>query len=272
MRGLPGQRIKELGRRLLPPIVVDLLRPRRRDQTGPGFTGRFERYEDARRAASASGYENERIIDATVERTRQIRDAVRAQSTFAFNSWTLQNLAAVFVGLATPRRTPLRVLDFGGAMGVHYFTLGPLLGGPAGLDWTICETEATARAGRHHFADGPLKFTSTLEGLDAPFDAVLASGVLQYVESPADTLTRLAGLSEVLIINRVPLVDEPDHLAVQTAPGGPSYPAWFFSEREWLGRIEKAGLGVVMRWSAPDDTIVLEGKTVIYQGLVARRG
>jgi putative methyltransferase (TIGR04325 family) len=265
-------RIGNLARRVLPPLAVDLLRWARRRGKGIGFEGRFDSFESARRAARSRGYEEDSVVDATVSRTRQLQQTLGADQTYTLNSGAIQDLAAILVGLGLASTARMRVLDFGGAMGAHYLTLGPFLRAPGGLEWTICETRSIAEAGQRYFANGELGFTSGLDGLEGPFDLAIASGSLQYVESPAQVLERLAQLSNVLVINRLPLTDQSDYLAVQTAPTGARYPAWFFSEPGWLHKMTSAGFRVLMRWSAPEDTALSNGRTIPYQGMVATRG
>jgi hypothetical protein len=89
------------------------------------------------------------------------------------------------------------VFDYGGHVGVHFYAYGRVLEFPPGLTWTVCELPAVVEAGRTLAVEREapsLRFTgSTAEASGA--DVLIASGVLQYVESPP-LGELLAGLAE----------------------------------------------------------------------------
>jgi putative methyltransferase (TIGR04325 family) len=269
---------KDLGRRLSPPILLDVVRRRRGesdDPWAPGFRGRYETFEAAQQAAGDGGYQTTHIIERTIQRTRQIQAEAAADSTRAPDGWTMQNLGAILFALRDRPRGPLRILDFGGGMGVHWFRLAPLLKVRGEVSWTVCETTAMARAGAQAFADPGLSFVDDLDRLEGRFDVVLASGALQYTEAPSRYLQRLCALTDALILNRVPFIDEiADRLTVQTVNSEvfrARLPAWFFSVRTCTERLVADGLAIKLRWFVSEDTMLLDGQTLTAQGLVALR-
>jgi putative methyltransferase (TIGR04325 family) len=274
-----GARIRSVVQRLVPPLVTDVPRRRRDPARASRFEGAYPDYAAAAAAASPHGYEHTDVVTATIRRTEAVRDRVAAEPAWVADGWTLQNLAALSV-VAPPRPASaggFRVLDFGGGMGIHYFGLRRFLAAAHGqLSWVVCETEATARAGRDGFANGELEFVDDLFALRDRFDVVLASGALQYTPDPPRYLGALARLSDALVVNRAPLADIPaDRLTVQVVKGdlhGARLPAWFFAEAAWLSRLADAGLDTKLRWIAAEDTVTLDGADVRYQGLAARRG
>jgi len=268
------ERIKTVARGLLPPVLVDALR-RARPTEGSLFSGRYPDFAAALAAASPSGYQTDAVIEGTIRRTRQIREAAKQAPERAPNQRAIQDLAALFVLDPGRGDGPLRVLDFGGGMGVHYFTLRPLLPWKSGVRWTVCETAATARAGRNNFANEELSFVDDLDGLTEPFEVAMASGALQYTDAPVRHFRRLSMLSDRLIVNRAPFCDaSEDRVVLQHVRGTfyqASLPTWFFSEAGWLGHIATAGFEVALRWLVPEDTVSLDDRAVVYQGFALRR-
>jgi putative methyltransferase (TIGR04325 family) len=266
--------LKRIGRRVLPPVLFDAVR-RGLGSRGlrPPFEGVFGTYAEAVTAAGGGGYQNPAIIEGTIRRTREVRAEVAANPLGLLNGTTMQTLAAVLSAFGTAPRE-LHVLDFGGAMGTHYYALSPVLKTRFRLKWTVCETPATARAAAAEFQTEELQFVDSLDRVSSRPDLVLCSGSLQYVEDPGEFLGRLLALSDVLIMNRTAIVArESDTVMVQNVNSDvyqARFAAWFLSEQRLLARLASSGFATRLRWTA-DDVVEFEGRRLPYQGLLATR-
>jgi putative methyltransferase (TIGR04325 family) len=267
--------VKDLVRSLVPPAVLNVIRRIRGRGARPQFSGSYASFAEARAAASKQGYESNELVEVALQRAREVRDARGAGPEWLQDAWAAQNLAAIREGLALRgRSTSLRVLDFGGGMGLHYFTLRHFLTMPGIASWTVCETATTAAVGASHFGDERLRFVSELPSAADRSDLAMASGSLQYVDDPARILVRLAEQSDLLLLNRLPLLGGGDRIALQSVGDidhPASLPVWFFDEEALLGRLAGAGLSIRLRWWAPVDTVVFEDRPLVYQGLLAVR-
>lgn len=142
-----------------------------RDAVGPGFSG--ETYEA--RALSAT----RDCLDALAE-GRPIPSFHKQRSTV---------LPAIVAMQLRPPST-LRIIDFGGGLGIGYLTLVECLGPAVGtIDYTVVEIAPVCATGRTLFPHGEIRFVDTLP--DEPFDLVHSASALQYVE---DWRGLLAGL------------------------------------------------------------------------------
>ena len=271
------QQLRRVAKDLLPPIVVRHLPRPKPVSPAPMFTGDYRTYEDAVRATGSAGYEDPGVIEKMMRATRERRDQAAALGRVVPDSRSFQILTAFLVALDGPAPTTLRVLDFGGGAGLHYFTLAPLLSERIQLSWTVCEVPSMARAARDAFGSPALRF---VEGMDAVaaerFHVVLASGSLQYAPDPAALWRQIARSTDVLIVNRTPFTDAAaDRLTVQTVPvagGEARYPAWFLSDPTWRHRFDEQGFRVDLRWNVPEDgAATLDGAPVPFSGLVVRR-
>ena len=201
---------------------------------------------------------------SVVERYRQAARHARVQHgpKKPIGSYAMRQLAALHhAWLALGRPNPLRVLDFGGALGTHFHALAdhwPWVP----VYWTVCETAAVATAGQAEFElDMPLghqlRFNATAsEILDSGADVVLASCSLQYLENWQEML-RLFRASPWLILDRVPLVEHAtDLIDIQVVPASYTdtrYQGWKFAASSWLPRLKEAGFELVWRWIVPED-------------------
>ncbi len=270
-----GEVIKRIGRDLLPPVAIRMARRFRQPPPAPvyGFFGDYPTYKAALEACKGEGYESEALINRVEERTRQALLQTRLDPALRMlDERSLQNLAALLLVLSGKRS--ISILDFGGALGLHYQQLSQYLGGP--LSWTVCETRLMAEHGARNFVADGLQFVSSLDDVEGQtFDVVFASGSLSYLEDPARTLKKLASLSDRLVLNRMPFVGlERDCLTVQRVDPvihAGSMPSWFFSEQKWLSHLEELGFEILMRWQVQQDVMHFRGGAVVYQGLAGRR-
>lgn len=269
------------------------------------FWGDFT-WPDAAREAAA-GYSGEAIWTARLEQALRLREVFRqtrlhARRTSARTDATtapptsapagvvggeaprpeglsdrdLRLLAALLHALMSAATPSPRILDFGGALGEHYFRLRPFVPVER-LEWHIVEIpEAVARAVPAELGEGELRFHTSMEGVSLA-DAALASGSLQYVESPGETLRALTNKTRRLILDRMPFCDhlERDRLTIQRVPPeihDACYPAWFFSRILWERRLAELGFRPLMAWRVREDAAHLEGVKIIYSGLLAAKG
>jgi putative methyltransferase (TIGR04325 family) len=261
----------------LPPALLRLLRRIRRYRYG--FFGRYSTYAEAGAAAGPAGYVDEAMIEAIV---RGQRAAVPAPLPPTLEDRWLHLELALSHALDGAEDGCLRVLDFGGAAGTHYFDAmrwRERSGWPsARLVWHVCETPPMAAAAQAALGNEELSFHGSLEALEGTrYDLVYASGSLQYVPDAHQTWAQLAGLSHRwLALNRTPFVGGPrDLFAVQRAPvpggGDATYPGRFLAEDPWLERIGRSH-DLVVRWPVREPLPYFQRiRGVRYEGMLLRR-
>jgi len=164
-------------------------------------------------AACAGGYENPDLLEVIHEKTRRYRDELES-GLVELNPVDVR----ISLGLSLATTTPeLKVLDFGGACGAHYFLARKLLHGTR-LQWSVVETTLMA-ARATDFEDASLSFTDNVQSaLDrlGSVDVVLSSGTLHYLPDPRSVLeSLLACNAKTLVLTRLALTDGPDLISVQ---------------------------------------------------------
>jgi putative methyltransferase (TIGR04325 family) len=118
----------------------------------------------------------------------------------------------------------------------------PFTGGLREVNWCIVEQPKFVEEGKRSFEGGPLRFFHTLGAClgEIPCDAVLLSGVAQYLDEPHGLLGEVARAGfRYILIDRTPFVlgRSSDRLTVQRVPPAiydASYPCWFFEENRFL--------------------------------------
>lgn len=220
-------------RQFLPAPLVRLLTRHRRVR----FTGPYAAWAEA--DARSSGYDAPAILERVAAATRAV---VAGRAAFERDSITFaepapdRRLVELLNGLPVAGG-PLRVLDFGGALGSSYHQHRAFLTAPTGVVWNIVEQEHYVARGRAEFQTGELRFHRTIAaaGADGPPQVVLLASVLQYLPAPWKVLAEAADLpAAAWIVTRTPFhggaADLPvvQHVPATIYPA--SYPAWLLAE------------------------------------------
>ena len=163
----------------------------------------YRSYADAL-VACGTTYNDDKLAQVVVEKTRQVRDAL-TKGQYSLDLGSIRTLAGVGFLLSEFKR-PIRILDFGGGAGFHYLVTRATQNADVLFDWRVVETPALARAATD-LADGQVSFHSSIDEAvatwDSPPDLTFASGVLQCVPDPLSFTQKLVDLSaSVLFITR----------------------------------------------------------------------
>jgi putative methyltransferase (TIGR04325 family) len=258
---------------LLPPVVTRWLWP----PAAPtfSFSGSFGSYPEALQAARSPGYQESVPIARTLATIAERRDRIGRAPSVVLDSRVMQLLSAFLLAIDRPPGGSIKVLDFGGSAGIHFFSLVPFLSRKWKVDWTICELPELARASAET-CGSQIRFVSALEQLGQErFDVALASGSLPYVPEPRLTCQALLDRCDALIVNRTPFIESPtDRLTVQEVQVGGNvvrYPAWFLSRERWFEQIGGRSFTIELFWPAPEDQAFLDSEPLVFAGLLARR-
>lgn len=157
----------------------------------------------------------------------------------------------VLGALKPPGSAPVRVLDWGGAMGGMGRLLRTIFPDTP-LEYVVKELPHICEVGRQLNPDAV--FIEREEDLlDRRFDIVLLNSALQYAADWQSVLTRLAGLAERgVFVGRQPMVGRaPSYVAEQHAYGT-FYPGWVLREAELGAAAQAAGLTLVWKMFAGD--------------------
>jgi len=239
-----------------------------------GYYEEYESYEAALR--QTIGYEAESVIkNASVKAARFVQDIQKDEASLDELS---RDLIAAFgianLDIQAGSGTPLRVLDWGGALGKYYYVFRRFFPDDVSLAWTVLETPSMADEGQRSFQTEELRFVSDpalLPGV-GPFDIILASGVIQCLDRPEQRFADLCELNHrFFLVNRFPAAGfDRDRITLFTVPRRKyklPHPVWFFSEKKWMSLFEKEH-NLIARWRVPREAAVLGGKRIEYQGFL----
>ncbi|HEY9637600.1 MAG TPA: methyltransferase, TIGR04325 family [Coleofasciculaceae cyanobacterium] len=206
------------------------------------FRGVYETFEEAIRSAPKTksiGYDNSELAqdyqqDVELETTVQSYD-------YPVLLW----LNSIF----TINPINLSIFDFGGNVGIHFYSYEKYIKYPANLRWIVCDVPAIVQAGkelaeRRHRSE--LIFTGKFEEASGK-DVFLASGSIQYVENLSLSISSLPEKPKHLLINRLPLYDGFQFVTLQNG-GNVFYPSYIFNKTNFLDSLNKIGYEMVDIW------------------------
>jgi putative methyltransferase (TIGR04325 family) len=146
------------------------------------------------------------------------------------------------------------VFDWGGHIGVSYYSYAKYLQFPASLSWRVGDVPQIIKAGAEVAqARGAtaLSFTQHIADADG-FDLLLANGSLQFVETAfSESLRALQRPPRHLLINKLPVYDGATFVTLENTIH--SYNPYRVGNRAaFVGSIESQGYLLVDEWQTPD--------------------
>jgi putative methyltransferase (TIGR04325 family) len=178
----------------------------------------FSGYEDALRGCRDGGYNSVDITAVVRAKTaRMVGDPEFCEYALPAAGRAGIALASVIANLLGSTAGTVRVLDFGGACGAHYFVacrVAPTLR----FEWCVVETEAMIEHART-LESGGLRFAASVasaQSMLGSIDLVHSSSTLQYLPDPEFGLAELIGVgAPAMALTRLSLTDGEPFTIVQ---------------------------------------------------------
>lgn len=237
--------MKKLLRKLIPPIIFDLYRTKRRKY---GYFGIYDSWEDARK--HSVGYDSNIIIEKVKDSALKVKrgEAAYERDSLAFDkiepSW---HLLASLLWIASKNNNSLNILDFGGGLGTSYYQNRGFLG-HLNITWSIIEQKKFVDYGKNLFENKHLKFYHSVKeyGNSQKPDVALLSSVMQYLEKPYERLEEIMRTGpKYIIFDKTPFLESgQDIITVQKIPPhiyDASYPSWVFDFDKFVNFCEEHG-------------------------------
>lgn len=257
-------------RYFLPPFVVDVLHFLEKSRVG--FSGKYSEFNEA--LQNSTSYESPAIVEDYILEFKKIVSERQQLNYLNFDSRSVRILAALRLAENGLSNKKIRVLDYGGGLGTHYFKVFEPLKDFL-EDYVILETPLVAE--RFSELNKQIEYVTELENT-APmsFDICLASCSIPYVENPYLTLAEIMKCSKYLILDRMPFVDSinSDVLKLQKSKTSKhsrvSYPAWLMSRSKFLSFCDEYGHEIISTWEVPEDRPYFKFKRFSYSGYLIK--
>jgi putative methyltransferase (TIGR04325 family) len=171
-------------------------------------------------------------------------------------------LLSLLLASMAPVDRRVRVLDFGGGMGIGAANVRRCISEKIPVEYLIVDNEESCERGRRLLKDSSLlqdsprlrgeslavRFMSALPRDMESVDVIVLSGVLQFVEEYEVLLKELAALKPLFwLFTFLPAGEIPTFASAQLNVPGSVLPVWFFNLNELVQKIEALGYRVVFK-------------------------
>ena len=204
-----------------------------------GFFGDYSSFKEV--LSMCDGYSADNILEKTLQSTLKVKngEAVFERDSFIFSKiqYSFPLLACLFKVAAECNNT-LSIIDFGGALGSHYFQNKEFLKPIDIKQWVVVEQPAYVKVGNEKIADDTLRFENSIWDIRGA-NLLLSSSTLQYMEDPYAQAQQFIDLGlEYILLDRIQLnIENKDRLTLQKVPPeiyDAQYPSWFLNEDKLL--------------------------------------
>ncbi len=243
---------KELIYAFLPPLINPLYKDRHM------IRRTYNNYNEALKVCNPDGYENSEVVKIVKFKTELYLKKLTDGAIPELNVQIMSLLTIITHISLQKKKNRIKVLDFGGACGLHFFEVNHFLKNSIELEWHVVETSEMVKAS-DMFSSNNLYFHNSIENaveIAGSFDIVHSSGTLQAVDKPLDYLKALLDIeSQYVILNRNGLnkknktIFTVHHSKLSWNGKGPlpkgyidkriSYPFNFMSEKDFFDLISK---------------------------------
>ena len=139
-----------------------------------------------------------------------------------------------------------KVFDFGGNIGIHYHQYKKYIDFGKDMEWLVYDLPEILKIGEDYNDSAQLKFTTEMNEANRS-SVFLASGSVQYIKDFSELLSSLENAPRHLLINRLPLGEQPRFVTLQNG-GKVFYPQYVFNETDFLADLKKIGYQLKDRW------------------------
>lgn len=229
---------------------------------GYGWYGDFVTWDKANDLTT--GYDSVNIVSKVRNSLLKVvnGEAVYERDSVVFDkieySW---KLVSTLLYIACQNNNSLNIIDFGGSLGSTYFQNRFFLDSLNPLKWNVVEQPIFVKEGKKYFENDILKFYDSvdqcLSSSKINVNAVLFSGVLQYLEFPYQILQEIFKYKiNYLIVDRTGFtLNDKERITVQKVPDSiyrASYPCRFFSKTHFVKFFEDNGYELMYDFDALD--------------------
>jgi putative methyltransferase (TIGR04325 family) len=211
------------------------------------WDGVYESFDQV--PAAGEGFASDAWLADMERYTRTAVTALHSEgSAIPANVPQYHALLAMLVSTFPVIDRPVRVLDFGGGMGIGFANVSRCMAGTQ-LEYLIVDNEESCERGRRLLKDfSPVRFMSALPRDVESVDVIVLSSVLQFVEEYEKLLRDLATFNPPYwLFTFLPAGEIPTFASAQLNVPGSVLPVWFFNVSELTQIIEKFGYQLVFK-------------------------
>lgn len=245
----------------------------------------YEDYSTALECCTNDAYQNTELCNMIADKT-EIYIQTLKKKPHNLNAANVFLMAAINQYLIDSGKKELRILDFGGACGAHYFEMKRFIPEHISLKWYVVETGQMVKSAiAKGLNNEELQFISSIEEIKSTIDFVHSSSALQYVPDPYAFTNMLIQIgADRIFFNRMMFNEsDRDFVTVQNSPlssNGPgklpegytdkiiSYPHTTISLQKFNAMFETNNYMMDWIFDEPSGSYKIKNEKIIGKGLL----
>lgn len=172
--------LKALIKDFIPPVAIKLKKKMR----GLEDSREYASYSQAMQRCTSDAYQNADLCNMVADKTIAYLETLK-NKPFELHPTNVFLLSAITKYINTFDCKTLKVLDFGGSCGIHYYILKRFIPADISLKWYVVETPQMAKSAIDRgINNSELSFVGSIDDVDSEIDFIHSSGAIQYVPEP----------------------------------------------------------------------------------------
>ena len=172
---------------LIPPILIELVKRYKPNKE-------YESYSQALQFCSAKAYQNIELCNMIADKTIISAKKLKGKP-FNLNPTSIFLLSAINSYLNVYSKKEIKILDFGGACGAHFFDIKRFIPDSISIKWIVVETEQMVKSAINKGLESEeLKFVSSIDEIETKIDFIHSSCALHYVPKPYEIINKLINI------------------------------------------------------------------------------
>lgn len=182
--------------------------------------------------SDGEGFESDQWLNASSKKIIDFKSELKSNKKInSFNNTVLHVVAS----LEYPKKGSLKILDFGGGLGITYLQLINSIPDSEKIDFAIVEGKNVCERGAQTFPEDPrVRFLDSLPARSEKFDILHISSALQYIDQWKELINKLCSYrAKYFVFSDLPAGSAETYATVQQYYDS-KISCWFFSEDDVL--------------------------------------
>lgn len=230
-------------KRITPPILLDLYR---RPYRGCVWEGIYTHYRDV--PSAGEGFDSDVWVNA-LRASTEVLATSKSCGTIPTGLTGERALLPLLASLVCTNSGKVKILDFGGGMGVDYIYVTSCLAECRSINYHIIESKRVCQAAVSLFGDdNRIRFHTSLPDDLSELDIVYIRSALQYVEDYRGLINKFADYKPVYFLYvDLSTGDIPTYASAQHNVRGSIIPYWFINVGEIIDLMAARGYGLIFK-------------------------
>jgi len=213
------------------------------------WEGIYDSFEEANKFVTGKGFGGDIYIERTFNAAKECLDSLNNGKPIDGFYKQRSNMLPPVVAMMFSKQSylPLRILDFGGGLGIGYMTLMESIPiQKSNIDYTIVEVPEVCELLKKIYKNGEVSYLSKLPS-EGSFDLVHSASALQYIEPWKEFLIKITYFKpKYILLSDVFAGNVPTFVTIQNYYDS-KMKHWFFNLDEYLTVLRELGYQLIMK-------------------------